>query len=233
VMPWPAYRFMARADLQAIYAFLRRIPPIRHAVREDFKLPFPLPPVPAPALDEGDPVNDPNNSSRGLRIPQLLSRGAAADAFNARFSTTVGRLTPEQQAQVGRGSYLVNALADCNSCHTDGNGDGRFDGGFIPGTIDVNTSAYLAGGVDIGSLGGLEPILSRNLTPDPGTGLVLTAEQFVATMRFGADFRRPGGSLRVVPHFPTEFRMTLDDLQAIYAYLRAIPAVVKAVDIVP
>jgi len=233
IMPWPAYRFMADADLQAIYAFLRRIPPIGHAVREDFQLPFPLPPIPAPPLGEGDSVNDPENSSRGLRIPQFLSRGAAADAFAARFNTTVARLTPEQQAKVGRGSYLVNALADCSSCHTDGDGDGVFDGGFIPGTIDVNTSAYLAGGVDIGSLAGVKRILSRNLTPDPRTGLSLTEEQFIATMQFGADFRRPGGSLRVLPHFPTEFHMTLYDLKAIYAYLQAIPAVVKPVDIVP
>jgi mono/diheme cytochrome c family protein len=233
VMPWPVYRFLARADLQAIYAFLRRIPPVRHAVPEDFTLPFPLPPIPAPPLEEGDPVNDPDNSSRGLRMPQFLSRGAAAAAFNARFSTTVERLTPEQQAQVGRGSYLVNALAACSTCHTDGDGDGMFDNGFIPGTIDVNTSAYLAGGVDIGSLAGVQRILSRNLTPDPSTGLFLTAEQFVETMRFGADFRRPGGSLRVLPHFPTEFHLTLDDLNAIYAYLRAIPAVVKPVDIAP
>src|SRR5262249_13684549 len=115
VMPWPVYRFLARADLQAIYAFLRRIPPVRHAVPEDFKLPFPLPPVPAPPIEVDDPANDPDSNSRGLRIPQFLSRGAAADAFSARFSTTVGRLTPEQQAQVGRGSYLVNALADCSS----------------------------------------------------------------------------------------------------------------------
>ena len=233
VMPWQTYRFMALADLQAIYAFLRRIPPIRHPVHKDFTLPFPLPPVPAPPLAEGNPVNDPDNSNRGLRIPQFFASGAAADTFNARFSTTVGLLTLEQQAQVGRGSYLVNALAACSDCHTDGDGDGMFDSGFIPGTIDVNTSAYLAGGVDIGSLAGVKRILARNLTPDPSTGLFLTAEQFVATMQFGADFRRPGGSLRVLPHFPTEFHMTRDDLNAIYAYLRAIPAVVKPVDIVP
>jgi len=108
-----------------------------------------------------------------------------------------------------------------------------FDGGVIPSTIDVNTAAYLAGGVDIGSLAGGKPIFSRNLTPDPSTGLPLTSEQFVETMRFGADFRRPGGTLRVAPHFPTEFHMTLDDLQAVYAYLQAIPAVVKPINIVP
>ena len=52
-------------------------------------------------------------------------------------------------------------------------------------------------------------------------------------MRFVADFRRPGGSLRVLLHFPVGYHLTLDDLKAIYAYLRAIPAVVKPIDIVP
>jgi hypothetical protein len=52
-------------------------------------------------------------------------------------------------------------------------------------------------------------------------------------MRFGADFRRPGSSLRSPDHFPAAFQMTLDDLKAVYAYLQAIPAVVKAVAILP
>jgi hypothetical protein len=78
----------------------------------------------------------------------------------------------------------------------------------------------------------LGPVFSRNLTPDPDTGLFLTEEQFIQAMRFGADFRRPQGkSLRVEPHFSTALRLTLDDLKAIYAYLRVIPAVVNPVDI--
>jgi hypothetical protein len=98
-------------------------------------------------------------------------------------------------------------------------------------TMDVNTAAYLAGGVDIGSFFGLGPVFARNLTPDPSTGLFLTEEQFIQTLRFAVDFHRPpGSSLRVPPHFPVELRLTLADLQAIYAYLRAIPAVVNFVD---
>ena len=101
-------------------------------------------------------------------------------------------------------------------------------------TVDVNTAAYLAGGVDIGSFFGLGPVFSRNLTPAPDTGLFLTEEQFIQAMRFGADFRRlHSRSLRVEPHFPVEFYLVLDDLKAIYAYLRAIPAVVNPIDIGP
>ena len=228
VMPWHIYRFMSRDDLKAIYAFLRRIPPVRNAIRATFKPPFPFPPVPFPPLGDGDPMNDPTNAQRGLLIPQFFSSGPAAETFVSQFNTAVARLTPDEQTQVGRGSYLVNAIAACNDCHT------APPGGLIPMTVDVNTAAYLAGGVDIGSFVGVGPVFSRNLTPDPATGLFLTEEQFIQVMRFGADFRRPQGTtLRVEPHFPVEFRLTLDDLKAIYAYLRAIPAVVNPVDIGP
>jgi len=228
VMPWHIFRFMSLDDLGAIYAFLRRIPPVRNAIRKTFKPPFPFPPVPFPPLGDIDPANDPINAQRGLLIPQFFSSGPEAQTFVTQFNAAVASLTPDAQAQVGRGSYLVNAIAACNDCHT------APPGGLIPMTMDVNTAAYLAGGVDIGSLLGLQPIFARNLTPDPGTGLFLTEEQFIQTMRFAADFRRPpGSSLRIPPHFPVDFRLTLDDLKAVYAYLRAIPAVVNPVVIAP
>jgi hypothetical protein len=228
IMPWHIYRFMSRDDLKAIYAFFQRIPPVRNAIRETFKPPFPFPPVPFPPLGDGDPTHDPINAQRGLLIPPFFSSGPAATTFVSQFNTTVARLTPEVQARVGRGSYLVNAIAACNDCHT------APPGGLIPMTVDVNTAAYLAGGVDIGSFFGLGPVFSRNLTPDPATGLFLTEEQFIQAMRFGADFRRlQSRSLRVEPHFPVEFHLTLDDLKAVYAYLRVIPALVNPIDMGP
>jgi hypothetical protein len=234
-MPWPTYRFLSLEDLKAIFAFLQRIPAVPNEVRKTFTPPFPLPPVPFPAIGDGDPVNDPDSAELGLRIPQFFSSAANdphVDTFLMQFADAIARLTPQERAQVGRGSYLVNANAGCNSCHTDGNGDGNFDEGFLPGSVDVNTAAYLAGGVDLGVFFGTR-FFSRNLTPEPSTGLFLSQEQFFQTLQFGEDFRRPGGSLRIPPHFPVSLRFTRDDLQAIYAYLRVIPPIVNAVEIVP
>lgn len=234
IMPWHIFRFMALDDLRAIFAFLQHIPAVRHALRTTFIPPFPFPPIPYPGgIGDGDPVGDPDNAARGLLIPRFFSSGPDADAFVAQFNAQVDALPLAEQARVGRGSYLVNALGDCNNCHTDGSGDGNFDSGLLPFTVNVNTAAYLAGGVNLGIFFGAGDLFSRNLTPDPGTGMMLTETEFVQCLRFGADFRRPGGSLRVPPHFPSEFHMTLDDLEAIFAYLQVVPAVVQEVEIVP
>ncbi|MBI4611445.1 MAG: hypothetical protein HY726_20835 [Candidatus Rokubacteria bacterium] len=226
VMPWHVFRFMSRDDLSAIYAFLRRIRPVTNQVRQTFTPPFPFPPVPFPPLGDGDPVNDPNNAMRGGGILLFFSAGPEHESFVTQVANAISALPASQLLKVGRGSYLVNALADCNSCHTE-----PF-GGLIAGTVNVNTARYLAGGVNLGAFFGFD-LFSRNLTPDPTTGLFLTEEQFIQTLRFGADFRRPFASLRIEPHFPTKFVFTLDDLKAIYAYLRVIPPVQNSVTIVP
>ena len=234
IIPFHIFRFMSLEDLNAVYAYLRVIPPVKNGIRKSFIPPFPFPPISFPAIGDGDSVSDPNNSERGLSIPQFFSSGAGADAFVNQFNTTLAGLTPEEKTKVGRGSYLVNSLGGCNSCHTDNSGDHIFDEGLIPFSVDVDTTAYLAGGVNLGIFfPGLGDIFSRNLTPHPTTGLFLTEEQFIQVLRFGADFRRPGKSLRVEPHFPTRFHHTLDDLKAIYAYLKAIPAVNNSVAITP
>lgn len=80
---------------------------------------------------------------------------------------------------VGLGSYIVNAVADCNGCHTPSPftqyipaGNPYFlspPAGPFTGKQLVNPATYLAGGQDFGTVdpGGLSAhIISRNLTPD-------------------------------------------------------------------
>jgi hypothetical protein len=67
---------------------------------------------------------------------------------------------------------------------------------------------------------------SANLTPDAETGRLrdFTEQQFVQTLRTG---RHQGQGRQILPPMPWPFigQMTDDDLKAIFAYLRQIPAV--------
>ncbi len=111
-------------------------------------------------------------------------------------------LTGKDINQVGLGSYLVNAVGDCNGCHTGGappNLDylaGRNP--FFNQTAIVNPKTYLNGGSNFGPVGtptgpmGYQGpnIIARNLTPDK-TGLPEgghTLAQFMQIIRNGTDF---------------------------------------------
>jgi hypothetical protein len=100
---------------------------------------------------------------------------------------------------VGLGSYLVNAVGDCNGCHSAGPQTAYIPAGnpyllplIFKGKKLVNPATYLGGGNDFGPLdpGGLSAhIVSRNLTPDR-TGLPEgghTFAEFHHIMRTGAD----------------------------------------------
>jgi hypothetical protein len=67
---------------------------------------------------------------------------------------------------------------------------------------------------------------SANLTPDPETGVLrdFTEQQFIQTMRTG---RHQGQGRQILPPMPWPFigKMNDDDLKAVFAYLRQIPAV--------
>jgi hypothetical protein len=107
------------------------------------------------------------------------------------------------QTMVGLGSYLVNAIGDCNSCHSSGeppiyvyqfaNGGNPFFG--QPEKIDP--TIYLNGGTNFGPVGtptgplmyAGPDIITRNLTPD-NTGLPEgghTLAQFLQIMMSGTD----------------------------------------------
>lgn len=104
---------------------------------------------------------------------------------------------------VGLGSYIVNAHADCNGCHSQGPateylGPGNPyllspPNGPYSGMQHVNPATYLGGGRDFGPFGvasELTHLYSRNLTPDktgrPEGGH--TFEEFLTIMRTGKDY---------------------------------------------
>lgn len=116
---------------------------------------------------------------------------------------------------VGLGSYIVNAQAACNDCHT--------NPPFVPGgdpfkgePEQINSEHFLAGGTSFG------PIVAPNLTPD-GSGRPAGAdfEEFERYMRTGRE--EDGRILQVMP-WPIYRHMSDRELRAIYEYLRAIPS---------
>ena len=159
-------------------------------------------------------------------------------------------------ALVGLGSYIVNAQADCNGCHTlnpmveyTPTGNPYLLSPPFDGKTTVDSSHYLAGGMDFGPFPGgpgqsIPHLYTRNLTPDktgrPEGGH--TFSDFVEIMRHGTDFDHihpscnssgtgpanclpfpfNGALLQVMP-WPTFSNMTDHDLLAIYTYLSAIP----------
>ena len=115
----------------------------------------------------------------------------------------------DERAMIGLGSYIVNAASDCAGCHS-------------------TPAGFLAGGNPF-FLGGDQVVWTRNLTPDPDTGLALTRDEFFEAIRTGRDFHADQTRMLVVMPWTT-LRWSSDvDLDAIYAYLRAIPAVANPV----
>lgn len=119
---------------------------------------------------------------------------------------------------VGLGSYIVNAQAGCNDCHTNppyAPGGDPFEGQ----PKKVNTEGYLAGGTQFG------PVTSANITPDEnGLPAGLTFQEFRRMLRTGHDPDDPDEILQVMP-WPVFQDMTERDMRAVYEYLRSIPHV--------
>jgi hypothetical protein len=150
-------------------------------------------------------------------------------------------LAHKNRALVGLGSYIVNAVVECNGCHSAGPQTQFLPGGnpYFTGQHEmVNPATYLGGGRDFGPFPGQASpmhIVSRNLTPNH-TGLPIggdTFEEFLHTIRTGIDpdglhpdLPPPfDGSLLQIMPWPAYRSMTDRDLRAIYEYLSAIPCV--------
>ena len=158
-------------------------------------------------------------------------------------------LAGKNRALVGLGSYIVNAQADCDGCHSAGPQTEFAPGGnpYFGQPTKVNPATYLGGGRDFGPYPGPGPfphIISRNLTPDK-TGLPEgghTFPEFLQILRTGVDMDHlhptctgaPDGTclpppfdgdlLQVMP-WPIHHNMTNHDIRAIYEYLSAIPCI--------
>ena len=171
--------------------------------------------------------------------------GAAAVVVSAVLSPSVLAVADEGSAkkdtEVDRGRYLVT-LGGCNDCHTPKNMTpqgpapdmSRELSGF---PADKELPAVPKDVIGPARWGGLASddltawvgpwgiSFAANLTPDKETGLgSWTADTFKKAMRTG---RHEGEGRPILPPMPWYglAPMTDDDLNAIFAYLRSIPAV--------
>lgn len=155
-----------------------------------------------------DPPLSQNTAKRGLQIAPVTLN-----------------LKGRNRNLVGQGSYIVNAVAGCNDCHTCPSYTSGHDP-FMGQPGEINSTNYLAGGVPFG------PFTSSNITPD-SSGLPggLTFDEFLTAMQTGKNIDNlppqppspiPHTLLQVMP-WPGFSNMTNHDLEAVYEYLLAIP----------
>lgn len=150
---------------------------------------------------------------RALIILALLGAGFAALVFWLGLRSDPGDIsmvsplqTPAGLSMEERGHYLVR-VGDCMACHTRQGGADYAGGRMIPTPFG--------------------DFYSPNLTPDPETGLGnWSADDFWKAMHEG---RSRDGSL-LYPAFPyTNYtKLSRDDSDAMFAYLRTLPAVKEA-----
>jgi cytochrome c553 len=156
-------------------------------------------------------------------------------------------LEGKNRALVGLGSYLVNAVASCNDCHSAGPQTQFAAGGnpYFGQPTKENAATYLGGGRNFGPLvPGSPDIVSRNLTPDK-TGLPAGGQsfsEFRQVLKTGVDFDHlhppcaPGqttdclpppfdGNLLQIMPWPIYQNLGEHDIRAIYEYLSAIPCI--------
>jgi len=144
-----------------------------------------------------------------------------------------------------RGKFLVETGA-CNDCHTPFHMgpqgpepdmtrmlSGHPQDAMLPPPPDVGDSPWIWGGdaTNTAFFGPWGITYSANLTPDTTTGTgAWTQEMFVQSLRTGKHW---GTGRQIMPPMPWVWYSKLSDvdLQAIYAYLRTIPAISNEVPV--
>jgi mono/diheme cytochrome c family protein len=222
VMPWLIFRWMSDEDLKAIYAYLRALPPVHNVVPPDNKSDLPVPgSIPFPKLY--------NDGEVDRRLPREQGSFSAQRGLAIAPRAQPQGLEDDDLQSYGLGSYMANSMTACNECHT--NPDRT------PDSRKINTAAYLSGGTVFGVPPPLQPLFHQVRTT--------TANLKGATHGF---FNEPGDSytrfrqiIRTQSHAdespprPLGFPMNLiagnlakvleHDLEAIYTYVKGVPAV--------
>jgi mono/diheme cytochrome c family protein len=124
---------------------------------------------------------------------------------------TPAALAGAGMTQVQRGEYLVT-IAGCNDCHTPGT---------LYGAPDFKRALS---GSELGWEGPFGVAYASNITPDMETGIgSWTDAEIERALRSG--IRKDGSPVAPPMPWPAYARMAPEDMAAVIAYLRSIPAV--------
>lgn len=226
VFPWYDYRWLSTADLKAIYAFLRALPPVSNAVPPSDRGPYFSSFLPVEFNGRFEQGEEDRELPKEEGDPDGVERGLALSPFPAELTSN---LTAEEKWKVGRGSYLVNTVGHCSDCHT--NPSREFDP-LSPRYLRIETKYFLSGGfvfpVYPAEALGQTRTMGANLSGEERGYLNQpedSLDHFLATIDRGQKLWGPDAPRRLGWPMPWEnFRlMTREDLGAIYAYLKSIP----------
>ena len=123
--------------------------------------------------------------------------------------------SPPQSDLVGRGRYLVETIGACGNCHSGRDDDANFIPGLeLAGNFVIDEAAFTA--------------YAPNITPDMETGIgTWTDAEIERAIREG--IRRDGSVMLPPMAFPYFRDISSNDMAAIIAYLRQVPAVRREV----
>lgn len=165
-------------------------------------------------LMDQDPVDEAPEQETDLPFPFNIRTGVMV--WNWLYLTDRD-LPPADGPVQSRGAYLVNHLGHCGECHTPRND-----------LFAMQDDRYLAGEV-------LEGWLAPNMTSHPLTGVgAWTDEDLIDYLRRGTagDIVQAAGPMAAVVQHGTS-HLTEEDLTAMVAYLRTIPAIDTADQDIP
>jgi mono/diheme cytochrome c family protein len=129
-----------------------------------------------------------------------------------------GLPAPPKTDKVAYGGYIVNALAHCFECHSGPDAHGAPDFAHRLG----------AGGFEITLAPGMA-VHTANITPDPETGIGKWTDADIKKA-LTEGITPTGGHLSPPMPWPFFKNMTADDVDAVIAYIRTIPAIKNKVE---
>ncbi|MFO1322975.1 MAG: c-type cytochrome [Burkholderiales bacterium] len=165
-MPYDFYTKVTRADVDAIYAYLRTVKPVRNAVDVNH-LHFPF--------------------------DQRWAMGAWRELY---FSEGTFRPDPAKPASWNRGAYLVEGLGHCSDCHSPRNLMGGieksrdFSGAVIDGWFALDLTSDIATGLGSWSNDEIATYLKTGVAKDKTTTLGPMAEVIRNSLSYLSDADR-------------------------------------------